>query len=186
MTCSRTASGLSVLARSRDPDLVASTVAKVLDVREASGQRIPERLRAELRQKRVLLLLDNFEQVVTVAPFVAELLGACPGSTILVTSRMRLRVSGEHEYVVAPLRLVELDGHLSLEAVQAQTPYGSSSSAHGRFGRTLPSRQRMPPPSPSSAPGWTDCRSPSSWQPPGSRCSPRGSCWRAWSGDYRS
>ena len=108
--------GLSAIA---DPDLVAPTVAKVLNVREAGDQPIPDRLQAELREKRLLLVLDNFEQVVEAAPFVAELLGVCPNLTVLVTSRMRLRVSGEHEYVVSPLRLVESDGHITLEAVIA-------------------------------------------------------------------
>ena len=107
--------GLSAIT---DPELVAPTVAKVLNVREAGDQPIPDRLQAELREKRLLLVLDNFEQVVEAAPFVAELLGACPGLTVLVTSRMRLRVSGEHEYAVSPLRLVELDGQLSVEAVR--------------------------------------------------------------------
>jgi predicted ATPase len=56
----------------------------------------------------VLLLLDNFEQVVTAAPSLVELLGACPGLKILVTSRAVLRVQGEYESAVPPLALPDL------------------------------------------------------------------------------
>jgi predicted ATPase/DNA-binding CsgD family transcriptional regulator len=91
-----------------DPALVGSTIAKVLDVREASDQSVLDRLRASLRNKRLLLVLDNFEHVVQAAPLVADLLAACPALTVLATSRMRLRVSGEREYAVAPLQVVEL------------------------------------------------------------------------------
>ena len=87
-----------------DPDLVASTMAEVLNVREASDRPIADRLRDFLSEKRLLLLLDNFEHVLEAAPLVAEFLGACPGLTILATSRARLRVSGEREHAVPPLR----------------------------------------------------------------------------------
>src|SRR5215213_7464280 len=66
-----------------DPDLVASAVATVLDVREASDRPIANRLRDFLCEKRLLLLLDNFEHVLEAAPLVAELLGGCPGVTVL-------------------------------------------------------------------------------------------------------
>jgi predicted ATPase/DNA-binding CsgD family transcriptional regulator len=89
-----------------DPDLVASAVAEALDVREASDRPIADRLCDFLKQKRLLLLLDNFEHVVDAAPLAAELLGCCPGLTILVTSRARLRVSSEREHAVPPLRVI--------------------------------------------------------------------------------
>lgn len=58
-----------------------------------------------LRPKRLLLVLDNFEHVTLAAPLVAELLSTCPGLTALVTSRVTLRLSGEHAHVVEPLSL---------------------------------------------------------------------------------
>src|SRR4029077_7236486 len=60
-------------------------------------------LKSYLRARRLVLVLDNFEQVMGAAPLVAELLGAAPGVVALVTSRMVLRLSGEHEFPVPPL-----------------------------------------------------------------------------------
>jgi predicted ATPase len=62
-------------------------------------------LREELQQKQLLLLLDNFEQVVSAAPGVVDLLVSCPKLKILVTSREVLRVRAEHEFAVPPLAL---------------------------------------------------------------------------------
>jgi hypothetical protein len=93
------------LASVTDPDLVLSTVAQTLDVREAPGRPIVAALQEFLRQKQLLLILDNFEQVVDAAPGVAELLAAAPGLKVLVTSRAALRLYGEHEFPVPPLAL---------------------------------------------------------------------------------
>jgi predicted ATPase/DNA-binding CsgD family transcriptional regulator len=94
------------LAPITDPDLVIATIAQVLGVREAGDEPLVERLRAFLREKRLLLVLDNFEQVVEAAPLVADLLATCRGLTVLVTSRVRLRLLGEREHVVLPLGLL--------------------------------------------------------------------------------
>ena len=91
-----------------DPELVVSTTAETLGLREAGGRPLLERLKAYLSDKRLLLVLDNFEQVAEAAPAVAELLSACPDLKVLVTSRERLRLSGEHAYPVPPLRLPDL------------------------------------------------------------------------------
>ena len=91
------------LAPLADAALVMPTVSQTLGLRETAGLRPLEALGQHLRHKTFLLLLDNFEHVVDAAPEVAELLGACPGLCVLVTSRASLRVRGEREYPVSPL-----------------------------------------------------------------------------------
>ena len=95
------------LASLSDPNLVISAVAHALGVREIGEEPLIDRLQAILRDKHLLLVLDNFEQVVEAAPLVAGLLVSCPALKVLVTSRMRLRVSGEREMPVPPLGLPE-------------------------------------------------------------------------------
>jgi predicted ATPase len=90
------------LATLTDPALVASTVAQALDVRESGDQTLIESMKDYLSGKRLLLVVDNFEQVLTAAPLVGELLSA-PHFKVLVTSRIPLGVYGEHEYAVPPL-----------------------------------------------------------------------------------
>src|SRR5215207_1702750 len=107
------------LASISDPALLAPAILRALAVREAGDEPLIERLKAVLRSKRLLLLLDNFEQIVEAAPDVADLLGDCPNLTVLVTSRVRLRVSGEREVPIAPLGLVELDRHRSVADIAA-------------------------------------------------------------------
>src|SRR3712207_5447079 len=72
---------------------------------EAVRQTVTGALTTHLRGKRLLLVLDNFEHLLPAAPLVAELLGHCPAVKVLVTSRVRLRLSGEREVPVAPLAL---------------------------------------------------------------------------------
>ena len=107
------------LAPITDPGLVAPTIAQALGLREAGEGVLSDRLKAFLREKHSLLVLDNFEQVVEAAPLVAELLGTCPGLKGLVTSRVRLRLSGEREYVVPSLGLTAQDGRPSREELSA-------------------------------------------------------------------
>src|SRR5205823_53091 len=80
-----------------------------------------ETLKAHLRGKQTLLLLDNFEQVTTAAPLVAELLSAAPGLKILVTTRSVLHIRGEHEFPLLPLPLPRKDQPVSVDAL-AQSP----------------------------------------------------------------
>jgi predicted ATPase len=95
------------LATVRDPMLVPSAVAAALGLREPAngGQRIEVVLLDYLRDQQLLLLLDNLEQVLGAAPLIAELLRNAPGLRVLATSRVPLRVYGEHEFRVPPLRL---------------------------------------------------------------------------------
>src|SRR5260370_1215918 len=95
------------LAPISDPALVAPTIARALNLREIErGTRPPEEiLEAYLAGKRVLLLLDNFEQVTAAAPLVADLLAQCPGLSGLVTSRQPLHLRGGHHYPLPPLAL---------------------------------------------------------------------------------
>jgi predicted ATPase/DNA-binding CsgD family transcriptional regulator len=93
------------LASLTDPALVVSTIAQALGVREQGSQPRLHSLKDSLREKHLLLLLDNFEQVVLAASVVAELLAAAPHLQVLVTSRTSLHLSGEHEFVVPPLTL---------------------------------------------------------------------------------
>ena len=87
------------LAAVSDPNLVLSTIAGVTGAKRE--------LTEHLGGRRVLLALDNFEQVVAAAPGVAELVTACPDLRVLVTSREPLHVSGEHEYPVPTLTASE-------------------------------------------------------------------------------
>ena len=97
------------LATIRDPALVLPAVAQALGLVALGGQAPADGLRTFLRERVAFLVLDNLEQVVAVAPELAELLVACPGLTILVTSRESLRVDGEQEYPVPPLAAPDPD-----------------------------------------------------------------------------
>jgi predicted ATPase/class 3 adenylate cyclase len=91
------------LAPLSDPALVVPTIAHTLDVKETGHQSLLDLLKVSLRDKHLLLLLDNFEQVISAASQVTELLAACPNLKIVVTSRAVLHVRGEQEFAVPPL-----------------------------------------------------------------------------------
>ncbi len=98
------------LAAVSDPPVVIPTIAHLLGLEHQQAvQRLPdehmEYLKAFLRDKHLLLLLDNFEQVVSAAPELAEILVECPRLKMLVTSRAVLRIQGEYEFPVPPLAL---------------------------------------------------------------------------------
>jgi predicted ATPase/DNA-binding CsgD family transcriptional regulator len=105
------------LAPISDPQLVASTIAHVLGIRDIGGQPLLDTVKNHLRKKRLLLVLDNFEQIVGAAPLVGDLLSASPGLKALVTSREPLQVYGEQEYPVPPLALPDLDRPEPLRAL---------------------------------------------------------------------
>jgi predicted ATPase/transcriptional regulator with XRE-family HTH domain len=89
----------------REPALVLSALAQALSLRDAGSQPLHETIVNYLADKRMLLVLDNFEQVVAAAPLVAALLTSCPGLKLLVTSRAALHLRGEQEFAVPPLAL---------------------------------------------------------------------------------
>ncbi len=91
------------LAPISDPTLVIPTIAQTLELKEIAEQSLVDQLKTSLRDKQLLLLLDNFEQVISAAVQVADLLAACPKLKIIVTSREVLHVRGEQEFAVPPL-----------------------------------------------------------------------------------
>jgi predicted ATPase/DNA-binding XRE family transcriptional regulator len=105
------------LAPLMDPGLVVPTVARSLGVREAEGQTTREALRTHLRDKLLLLVLDNCEHLLEAAPEVSGLIESCPSLKVLVTSRASLRVRGEQEYAVSPLELPATTRHAGVEEV---------------------------------------------------------------------
>jgi len=86
-----------------DPALVPSAVAGALGVPEVAGRPILDGVKDHLRDRELLLVIDNFEQVAEAGPVIEDLLTAAPGLKVLVTSRVVLSLRGEHEYVVPPL-----------------------------------------------------------------------------------
>jgi predicted ATPase/class 3 adenylate cyclase len=93
------------LAATRDVSLVATAIALALEVTEQPAEPLATTIATVLRPKELLLLLDNFEQVIEAAPLVARLLADCPRLKIVATSRARLNVSGEQRYEVPPLAI---------------------------------------------------------------------------------
>ncbi len=93
------------LAPLREPALVLVALAEALGVRDVKGQTLRDTLTQHVRNRHMLLLLDNFEHLLEAAPVVADLLGYCPDLKVLVTSRAPLRLTGEHQFPVYPLPL---------------------------------------------------------------------------------
>jgi predicted ATPase/class 3 adenylate cyclase len=96
------------LAPVRDWELVAATIARTLALREQPGETVLETLTEYVRDRELMLLLDNFEQVLAAAPAVAGLLTSAPGLRLLVTSRTPLRLRGERVYRVPQLDVPDL------------------------------------------------------------------------------
>jgi predicted ATPase/DNA-binding CsgD family transcriptional regulator len=96
------------LAPISDPGLVIPTIAQTFDLKETAAQPLLDLLKAFLQDKRLLLVLDNFEQVLPAAPQLTDLLAFCPDLKLLVTSRAVLHLYGEQEFAVPPLALPDL------------------------------------------------------------------------------
>ncbi|MGY4858485.1 DUF4062 domain-containing protein [Cryobacterium sp. AP23] len=98
------------LAPVQDPANVATAIAQTLGVRNTGDGPVEDKLLIALRGRRVLLVLDNFEQVLPAAAMVTRLLAALPTLNVLVTSRALLRVNGEHNFELGPLAQPQLNG----------------------------------------------------------------------------
>jgi predicted ATPase/class 3 adenylate cyclase len=103
------------LATLTEAELFSSAVAETLGVMETGEQPLVESLKDYLSERRMFLVLDNFEQVLGAAPTVTELLAEAPGLKVLATSRAPLGLYGEHEFPVPPLTLPDLKNPPPLE-----------------------------------------------------------------------
>lgn len=100
---SRTGVHFVDLSPIRDPDLVTPAIAEALHVQESSSRKLVDSLKEYLRPRRLLLVLDNFEQILAAAGLLTDLLDTAPDLTILITSREVLRIEYEREFPVPPL-----------------------------------------------------------------------------------
>jgi len=107
------------LAPLQDAGLVLSTIVRALHLQSMETQPPLEYLKASLRERHLLLVLDNFEHVIAASPSLVELLSACPCLKLLVTSRAVLHVRGERSFPVQPLRLPD-PLHLAESSVVAR------------------------------------------------------------------
>jgi predicted ATPase/class 3 adenylate cyclase len=100
----------------REPERLGASILQAIDVAPESGEPADAALRKWLATRELLLLLDNFEQIVDAAPRVGDLLREAPRLNVLVTSQAALRIRGEHVFPVGPLEVPE-DGALDLAAL---------------------------------------------------------------------
>jgi predicted ATPase/DNA-binding CsgD family transcriptional regulator len=106
------------LAPVRDANALYFAIASRLGLREAGERPLEHLLKVSIDQKRMLLVLDNFEQIVSAAPTLIDLLQHCPNLKLLVTSRTVLNVSGEYTYPVPPLDVGGVDENQLPDAVR--------------------------------------------------------------------
>ena len=160
------------LAPLRDPGLVLDGMARQLGVDDRDATPLADRLRTALRDRRMLVVLDNFEHVLAARDAVVGLLEACPGVVALVTSRTALRVRAGREYPVAPLALPALGDEDGGPAVQLFLDRADAAGVElaPDAGDDRDGRRDLPC-------GWTGSRWPSSWPRPGCRCCRPATCW---------
>lgn len=96
------------LSTIKDPELLPTAIAQALGIKEVPNQPLPNTLTDYLRGKRLLLVLDNFEQVIEAAHFVGDLMSAAPRLKAMVTSRESLHLYGERDFPVPPFPLPPL------------------------------------------------------------------------------
>ncbi len=163
-----------------DPALVIPTIIQSLEPRAVVTESPVDQLADIIAERRMLLVLDNLEQVVDAGPSLSRLLPSCPNLTILATSRVVLRLSGEHVVPVAPLPIPNANAtndptHIATYgAIELFVQRASAADP----GFPLPPQTRKS--SPTSSVAWMVCLWRLSWPPTGSApCRPRSS-WRAW------
>ena len=110
------------LAAITNPDHVATTMARAAGLGESSDATVQDSLAAALHQAEMLLMLDNFEHVLAAAPFVSDLMASCPRLKVLVTSRVLLRMTGEHASLPVPPLASPEAVHLFAQRGQAVNP----------------------------------------------------------------
>jgi predicted ATPase len=109
------------LAPIREPEAVPAALARAVGLREKSDRPLFDEIKAQLRDRTMLLLLDNFEQVTSAAPMIGELLQECPHLKLLITSREGLHLRREHIHPVPPLGLPSSD--LKQQTIEQLTQY---------------------------------------------------------------
>ncbi len=173
------------LAPISETALVSTTIAQTLGVHEAAGRPLQESLQEYLRNKQLLLVLDNFEQILAAAPLVSALLTECCRLKTLVTSRATLHLYGEQEFPVPALSLPDAKhlAALEKEPVSHLTDYAALQLFCQRAIAARPdfvlTRSNAVAVAQRYASAWMGCRSPSNWPRRGSSCSRRQPCWRA-------
>jgi len=167
------------LAPITEPGHVLPTIARALGLREAGARPVSTTLLRHLRDRQVLLLLDNLEHLPDAAAGIADLLARCPAVQVLATSRSPLRVPGEQVLQVDPLPVPDLRVPAGPE--DSWPARASRCSSHGSApsSRTSPSPRRTRAPSRRSVVHSTACRSPWSWRPRRSARSAWRRYWRA-------
>ena len=93
----------------REPESVLTTIARTIGLKETSDKPIIDELGKQFHEKKLLLLLDNFEQLIDATPYIVELLNHCPQLRLLVTSREALHIRGEQVFPVSPLSVPDAE-----------------------------------------------------------------------------
>ena len=118
MSTSRDGVYFVALTPVRDPQLVLSTIAQVLGLKEEPNVSLANLVQAFLQKKHLLLVLDNFEQVMPAVPLLVDLLTTCPDLKLLVTSREIMHLCAEHHFAVAPLAFPDPDHLPALDLLE--------------------------------------------------------------------
>jgi predicted ATPase len=132
------------LAPITDAGLVPSEIAQATGTRESPGLGLVDELKEELRTRRLLLVLDNFEHVMAAAPVVAELLAAAGGLKVVVTSRAPLRLNGEHEYSVPSLSMSEAVSFFAARASTVSSAFELTSASEATIAEICDRLDRLP------------------------------------------